>query len=137
MDKYGRTLAEVTLPDGKSFNQEIVRSGYAWWFRRYSNDEVLKQLEEEARTAKRGLWADEAPLPPWEFRHPPSSTDTKIEQTVLPQSEASSRGSVVYITMAGKKYHTRTCITLDGKGTAVEYSQAVGKYEPCKVCGGR
>lgn len=75
LDKYGRTLAEVTLPDGRSFNQEIVRSGYAWWFRRYSDDEVLERLEEEARKAKRGLWAGENPLPPWEYRHPSSSAD--------------------------------------------------------------
>ena len=69
IDKYGRTLGEVSFADGTSFNQEIVRAGYAWWFRRYSGDETLKRLEEEARAARRGLWADKAPVPPWEFRH--------------------------------------------------------------------
>jgi micrococcal nuclease len=37
-DRYGRILGDVFLPDGRSLNQELVRAGYAWWFRKYSND---------------------------------------------------------------------------------------------------
>jgi endonuclease YncB( thermonuclease family) len=33
-DRHGRTVAEVTLPDGGSLNREMVRSGMAWRFRR-------------------------------------------------------------------------------------------------------
>jgi endonuclease YncB( thermonuclease family) len=68
LDKYGRTVADVLLPDGKSLNQEIVRAGFAWWFRRYSEDQVLKQLEQKAREIKCGLWFDKDPIPPWEWR---------------------------------------------------------------------
>lgn len=32
-DRYGRTVAEITLPEGRSFNHEMVRVGMAWWFR--------------------------------------------------------------------------------------------------------
>ena len=67
-DQYGRTLADIVLPDGKSLNQELVRLGYAWWFRKYSKDETLGRLEAEARQAKRGLWADPKPVAPWEWR---------------------------------------------------------------------
>jgi micrococcal nuclease len=67
-DRYGRILADVFIPDGRSLNQELVRAGYAWWFRRYSKDIVLAQLEEEAMAAKRGLWADPHAMPPWEWR---------------------------------------------------------------------
>jgi micrococcal nuclease len=67
-DKYGRILGDVFTPDGRSLNQELVRAGYAWWFRRYSNDRNLERLEEEARSAKRGLWADLNAVPPWEWR---------------------------------------------------------------------
>ena len=35
-DRYGRTLADVTLPDGTDLNHELVRAGYAWWFRKYA-----------------------------------------------------------------------------------------------------
>lgn len=67
-DRYGRVLGEVLLPDGRSLNQELVRAGLAWWFRRHSHDSRLARLEEEARERRRGLWADRAPEPPWEFR---------------------------------------------------------------------
>jgi endonuclease YncB( thermonuclease family) len=67
-DQYGRILGEVILPDGRSLNRELVRNGYAWWYRRYSDDPVLQRLEEEARRERRGLWRDKNPIPPWEFR---------------------------------------------------------------------
>ena len=67
-DQYGRILGEVILPNGRSLNRELVRNGYAWWYRRYSNDPVLQQLEQEARRERRGLWRDRNPTPPWEFR---------------------------------------------------------------------
>jgi len=68
IDRYGRTVGEVILPDGKILNRELVSVGFAWWYRQYSNDESLGQLEVEARTAKRGLWVEPNPIPPWEFR---------------------------------------------------------------------
>lgn len=68
-DQYGRKLVEALLPDGRSINHEMVRAGYAWWFRRYAaRNRTLEALEREAREARRGLWRDEEPTPPWEFR---------------------------------------------------------------------
>jgi micrococcal nuclease len=67
-DRNGRLLAEVTLPDGQSLNQALVRAGYAWWFRRYSADPRLASAEAAARAAHAGLWVDPHPTPPWEWR---------------------------------------------------------------------
>ncbi len=67
-DRYGRTVGVVLLPDGRSLNHELVRAGFAWMYRRYTNDQSLSDLEEEARVARRGLWADAEPVPPWEWR---------------------------------------------------------------------
>ena len=64
-DRYGRTVGEVVLPDGRSLNEELVRAGYAWWYRKYSDDALL---EAEARGARRGLWAEMDSVPPWEWR---------------------------------------------------------------------
>jgi endonuclease YncB( thermonuclease family) len=67
-DRNARILADVILPDGRNLNQELVRAGFAWWFRRYSSDATLGALEAEARAARRGLWADPNAVPPWEWR---------------------------------------------------------------------
>ncbi len=67
-DRYGRTVGVVLLPDGRSLNHELVRAGLAWMYPRYTNDQSLSDLEEEARVARRGLWADPHAVPPWEWR---------------------------------------------------------------------
>ena len=67
-DKYGRTISDVLLPDGTNVNHELVKEGRCWWYRKYARkDAVLEGLEKEAREAKRGLWTDPAPIPPWEW----------------------------------------------------------------------
>jgi len=68
-DKNGRTLAEVLLSDGTNVNQMLVAEGWCWWYPKHAiNGKALKRLESEARTAKRGLWADPYPVPPWEWQ---------------------------------------------------------------------
>jgi len=66
-DRYGRTLA-VVMVDGLNANLELVRRGLAWRFERYSQDAALLAAQNEAKAAKRGLWADSEPVPPWEWR---------------------------------------------------------------------
>ena len=41
LDRYGRTVGEVLLPDGRSLNHELVRAGLAWWYRRYAPDDEM------------------------------------------------------------------------------------------------
>ncbi|HYD49650.1 MAG TPA: thermonuclease family protein [Terriglobales bacterium] len=67
-DRYGRMVAKVYLPNGESLNAQLVRQGMAWWYRKFSTDIALQTFELEARTARRGLWSDPAPLAPWEYR---------------------------------------------------------------------
>lgn len=70
-DRYRRTIAEVSLQDGRSLNSELVRTGFAWQYTKYSKDASLRGLEEEAKTNHRGLWEAPNPVPPWEFRKKP------------------------------------------------------------------
>jgi micrococcal nuclease len=68
-DKYKRTLGDLILPDGMNLNQELVKQGWCWWYRKYApGDTVLEGLEKDARDARKGLWADPQPVPPWEWR---------------------------------------------------------------------
>ncbi len=68
-DRYGRTLARVDCA-GVDANAEQVRRGMAWVYRKYApKDSPLYAIEDEAMSARRGLWADPEPMPPWEWRH--------------------------------------------------------------------
>ncbi len=72
-DRYKRVVG-VVLVDGHDVNLEQVRAGMAWWYRQYAKEQtphdrqLYEQAENEARSAKRGLWVDSQPIPPWEFR---------------------------------------------------------------------
>src|SRR5207247_3613057 len=63
-DGYGRTVADVILPDSRVLNRELGAAGLAWWYRQYSKDESLGKLAAEARATRRGLWADRDPSRP-------------------------------------------------------------------------
>lgn len=66
-DRYGRTLGRVFC-DGIDVNAEQVRRGMAWVYDKYVTDHSLYPLQDEARTARRGLWYDPDPMPPWNWR---------------------------------------------------------------------
>ncbi len=69
-DRYRRMLGEIVLPDGRMLNQELVRDGFCWWYRKYApGDTTLERFETEAREAGRGLWVEPNPVSPWEWRH--------------------------------------------------------------------
>lgn len=70
LDKYGRTLGRIDC-NGVDVNAELVKQGAAWVYREYASDSALFVLEEQARTAQRGLWAlpEEQRIAPWDWRH--------------------------------------------------------------------
>lgn len=63
-DQYKRILADCFI-GRDSLNKWMVQQGHAMAFRRYSTEYVGD--EDQARTAKRGIWAGQF-QPPWEFR---------------------------------------------------------------------
>ena len=71
-DRYGRAVGWVYVndDDGRTIcvNRQLVAVGLAWVYRRYCRPPELLKLEEEAREARRGLWRDSHPVPPWKFR---------------------------------------------------------------------
>jgi len=70
IDTYGRTVAVITLPDGRQVNSEMVRAGNAWVYRRYTNDAAMLAMEDQAKENKLGLWRlpPAERIPPWEWR---------------------------------------------------------------------
>lgn len=69
-DRYKRLIAVVINSRKQAVNQEMIKKGMAWHYKKYSTDPLYAQLEIEARRNKVGLWKDAKPTPPWEWRKP-------------------------------------------------------------------
>lgn len=67
-DKYGRKVCTIMV-GSLNANLEQVRLGMAMVYRKYARDQAYFAAEGEAKEARRGLWADENPISPWEWRH--------------------------------------------------------------------
>jgi endonuclease YncB( thermonuclease family) len=72
-DKYGRIVGKITLDDLDICLQQLML-GMAWHYKKYQNEQsvadrvVYNDAELKSKSLKLGLWADETPTPPWEFR---------------------------------------------------------------------
>ena len=73
LDRYKRVLGKILL-SGEDMNLEQVASGLAWHYKKYQREQtqadrlLYSEAEIDARNAKRGLWYDPNPIPPWEYR---------------------------------------------------------------------
>lgn len=83
-DRYGRVVGKVMLPDPDCRTRDCpptfdaglaqVTSGMAWWYRRYADEQppadrrAYETAERDARARRIGLWSDQDPTPPWEWR---------------------------------------------------------------------
>jgi len=127
IDSYGRFLAKVKLPNGIILNEELLRKGYAWHYKKYNNDIRYAVLEDSTRYGKNGLWVSQNNIPPWEFRNGP-------DNFILPEG-------VKYVASRySKKYHLPSCkwakkISQDNVIYFTTKEEAEDKgYKPCKVC---
>lgn len=115
-DKYKRIIGEVFVGDCRVC-LAMVQEGFAWHYVQYSKDPAIAKAEKEARDAKKGLWADAKPIPPWEYRK--GNTD-------MPD--------VIFITEKGTKYHRDGCRFLNKSKIAISLDDARKRFEPCSIC---
>ena len=66
-DRYGRKLGRLYW-QGKDINRELVSAGYAWVYDQYVTDNSFYENQSKARNLKKGLWGDQNPLEPWNWR---------------------------------------------------------------------
>ena len=125
-DKYGRTLG-IVIVGVVDANAKLVEDGWAWHFKKYSSDERLAKLEEVARTAKRGLWADENPLAPWDYR-----ARQKAPQAA-PEGSKDQKMSYWLNTSSGVR-HNQRCEHFQKTKRGRFCGADEGK--PCGICGG-
>ena len=67
-NNYGRDLCQIEV-EGKNVSTEMIKAGAAWLYEHFNNDPRLKAMQDDAMKNKRGLWANEKPIPPWQFRN--------------------------------------------------------------------
>ncbi len=72
-DRYGRAVGRIFVKkpnseDWLDVNREMIVVGLAWFYSQYSQDQDLKALQQAAKTARKGMWQQKRPEPPWEYR---------------------------------------------------------------------
>ena len=130
-DKYGRTVGRVyTVSPDRCLEEELVKAGLAWWYRQYDpKNKKLAGLEEEARKARRGLWSDPSPTPPWEWRHGGKAARP---------ATAPAAGSLYHGNSRSRTIHAPGCHDYDCKSCAagfktVDEATKAG-YRPHQAC---
>ena len=81
VDRYGRLVAHLSV-DGLDVNAEQVRRGMAWEYSNFHSNKALVALQNEARKAPRGLWAQDNPTAPWIWR--------KLHPSMLPEKSGAA-----------------------------------------------
>ncbi|WP_414017321.1 thermonuclease family protein [Aliarcobacter butzleri] len=66
-DKYDRVLGTIYLNE-QDINLQQIKDGYAWVYKKYSNNSNYYKAEKEAKNNNRGLWVDKNPIEPWVLR---------------------------------------------------------------------
>lgn len=77
-DRYRRAVATVRCGQVDA-NRTMVAAGYAWVYTRYNKDATLPAIEDRARAQRQGLWAGQAPVPPWIWRTAQRAAATSIK----------------------------------------------------------
>jgi endonuclease YncB( thermonuclease family) len=72
-DRYRRKVGKVQH-DGMDVNLELLKKGMAWHYTAYAKEQEMADrkayadAEAEAKAQRRGLWQENTPSAPWEFR---------------------------------------------------------------------
>jgi endonuclease YncB( thermonuclease family) len=77
-DKYGRVIGMI-LVEGRNINREQVSRGMAWENSNFHSDKVWVGLQKEAQQLRRGLWSQDNPQAPWDWRKHNPSTQPAVD----------------------------------------------------------
>jgi endonuclease YncB( thermonuclease family) len=153
VDKYQRIVA-VVKANGVNVNEELIKNGLAWRYTKYCkasfcDDWIAKEYE--ARNSHIGLWRDNNPMPPWEWRHSPEKEKQAVSNQVGRERQkqtyqqekvqrVQSSGGTLHGNTKSHKYHNAGCQWYNCKNCtrtfgSAEEAQSAG-YSPCGKCGG-
>ncbi|XP_051219534.1 uncharacterized protein [Lolium perenne] len=79
-DQYGRYLGDIYC-DGIFIQEEMLKRGFAWYFKTGETRPELARWEKQAREARQGLWSSDNPQKPWEWKmdHPRKQNNKKVK----------------------------------------------------------
>ncbi len=132
----GKVLS-VAFVDGVNVNEEIIKEGYGWLYRKYCKASFCDdwiQLEERARNARLGLWRDKEPVPPWDLRR--GKRNTTYTKKPTGRYEASSgvyHGNIksyAFHSPSCRHYNCKNCI----KSFKTKEAAVYAGYRPCGNC---
>lgn len=145
-DKYGRTVAKIHVSD-LDVEEEMVRSGMAWVYPKYCLEPICDQwmdIQISAKSTRIGLWVDQAPVPPWEWRHNKKSASSVKHQSVakLDRSKVSQpivlQNQLVHGNISSLIFHGYQCRYYNCSNCVKEFNSrddALSEgYRPCKIC---
>ena len=70
-ESSGQVVATIVLADGTTLNDRLLVAGLAWFYPEHCPDAAICRgmmtLEQKARQQRRGLWAQDNPISPWEW----------------------------------------------------------------------
>ncbi len=120
IDHHHRMVGRVFWR-GVDVEEILLRTGCAWHYKEFNQEEKLAEAEKDARAARRGLWELNQTIPPWEWRN--GKRPRKSEEFHF---WAGSEEKVL---------HNETCRFYETcRGF---YASERSPYRDCKKCGGR
>jgi micrococcal nuclease len=130
MDQYGRMVAHLSIK-GLDVNAEQIRRGMAWEYSNYHSNKALIALQNEAKQALRGLWVQDDPTAPWEWRklHPFTMHNTVAapvaDQAAMHNADCGNKSSCSEMSSCEEaKYYFEQCgmkfLDSDDDGTPCE-----------------
>ena len=102
IDRYGRVVGRVSC-HGVDITVEQVRRGMAWVYDSYAKDKSLYDVQSQAKKARKGLWADASPVPPWLWRKGQTTAQAAT------QSGSKAESGEVRGNKNSKVYHLSNC----------------------------
>ena len=120
-DRYERTLGVIML-GSVDVNARMVEYGWAWHYKKYNDEVRLAKLEDKARSAKRGLWADPNSIAPWDFRVRQKSSNSDQPATMF------------WLNTSPNVRHNERCVYFKNTKRGRSCDRSDGKA--CGICGG-
>lgn len=128
IDHSNRGLSTMTI-NGQDVGVQLVQAGLGWYDSRFTSNGAIAEAQVQAQINRTGLWSQNNPIPPWEFRQMSRGVtpDFSAGPAVSSGSSSSSTGTTGdygYVPL-----HDQTCNSAFGIYVPTYYNSW---YGPCR-----